>query len=210
MSAFALWLDSTCRGFDLSIALTVHRLWEFADPVCTPVMEFVSWMGNDGVVLVILSLLLCIPGKTRRTGFSMLCSILIGALITNVCLKELVARARPYADADSPFYALWLQLGQHMESDLSFPSGHTTAAFAMCTGLFLSCRRSVSWSAFLFAFAMGISRIYLVVHYPTDVIAGILAGTVAGFFGWTLIRWISGKYPRFFQTAVCSQSDRTT
>ena len=66
------------------------------------------------------------------------------------------------------------------ESDKSFPSGHTTAAFGACVPVFLLGNKRVSWTALLFGLLMGIARIYLCVHYPSDVVAGFLVGTLAG------------------------------
>ena len=66
---------------------------------------------------------------------------------------------------------------------MSFPSGHTTAAFSTMTALFLMGNKKYSWTAFIFAFLMGLARIYLVVHYPSDVLGGIIVGVVAGCLG---------------------------
>ena len=71
-------------------------------------------------------------------------------------------------------------MGAHAESDKSFPSGHTTAAFSAMTAVFLVGNKRISWLAFLFGILMGISRIYLGVHYPSDVLGGILVGLIAG------------------------------
>ena len=73
-----------------------------------------------------------------------------------------------------------MALGSHTESDKSFPSGHTTAAFSAMTAIFLVGNKRVSWLAFLFGILMGISRIYLGVHYASDVLGGILVGLIAG------------------------------
>ena len=69
---------------------------------------------------------------------------------------------------------------------MSFPSGHTNAAFAAMVPLFILGDKRKSWLALVFGVLMGISRIYLVVHYPTDVIGGLITGTLAGMIG-TLI-----------------------
>ena len=94
-----------------------------------------------------------------------------------------IARPRPYADESSIFYQLWLLVGQNVESDKSFPSGHTTAAFSTMTALFLMGNKKYSWTAFIFAFLMGLARIYLVVHFPSDVLGGIIVGVIAGCLG---------------------------
>ena len=77
---------------------------------------------------------------------------------------------------------------------MSFPSGHTTAAFASMVPLFLMGRKRVSWLALVFAFMMGVSRIYLVVHYPSDVLGGLLVGTVAGILAVLIARVIPNVY----------------
>ena len=110
----------------------------------------------------------------------MMIGLALGTLMTNCILKVLIARARPYADQNSIYYQFWQLVGMHTESDKSFPSGHTTAAFDACVPVFLLGKKRVSWTALLFGIAMGIARIYLCVHFPSDVVAGMLVGILAG------------------------------
>ena len=180
LTAAALWLNTFFAGFDQSITLAIHKLYESAGGFMTPFMELISFLGKDGICLIILSLLLMLFKRTRRFGTAMLFGVAIGALFTNCFLKIVVARPRPYADENGFFYQFWLMMGQHVESDKSFPSGHTTAAFASMVPLFILGNKRWSWTALLFAFTMGIARIYLVVHYTSDVIGGLIVGTFAG------------------------------
>ncbi len=184
-SGFAIWLNTVFAGFDLGITSAIYNLLYPLHGFFTPFMEFISFLGHDGIPLILLSLVLMFFKKTRRYGTAMLFGLAIGAIFTNCVLKVLIARARPYADASSPFYQMWLTVGQNMESDKSFPSGHTTAAFDSMVALFLTMDRKkrIRWTTFIFAFLMGISRIYLCVHFPTDVIAGMVVGIVAGILG---------------------------
>lgn len=183
ITAAALWLNTVFAGFDQSVTLLVHRLYTEAGFFFTPFFEFISFLGKDGIILVLLSLALMLYRPSRRFGTAMLFAITIGALLTNVFLKTAIARPRPYADESSIFYQLWLLVGQNMESDKSFPSGHTTAAFATMTAVFFMGDKRYSWTAFIFAILMGISRIYLVVHFPSDVLGGIIVGFTAGCLG---------------------------
>ena len=149
---------------------------------------------------IILSLILMIFRRTRRYGTAMLIGLTIGALITNCCLKILIARARPYSEETAAFFntdlyqKLWLTVGQNVESDKSFPSGHTTAAFASMTALFLTGNKKYSWTAFIFAFLMAVARIYLVVHFASDVVAGIVVGVVAGILASLIAKKIPAGY----------------
>ena len=186
------WINAVFATFDQSITLWIHKLYEaFGNPM-TAFMEFVSLFGKHGMFLIALSLILAFFKKTRRFGTAMCIGIALGALFVNIYLKVVIARPRPYT---LDFYRqLWMLVGQNMESDFCFPSGHTNAAFATMVPLFILCRKRWSWLALVFAVLMGISRIYLVVHYPSDVLAGMITGTIAGLLG-TLLSLYA---PRFW------------
>lgn len=194
ITSAALWLNSVFAGFDASIAVLVHTLYELGGAFFTPFFEFVSFLGDGGIFLIVLSIIFMLFKKTRRYGAAILLSIGIGALITNLWLKPWICRPRPYTNEGSIFHELWLVMGQHSESDKSFPSGHTTAAFSAMTALFLVGNRRISWTAFIFGILMGISRIYLAVHYASDVLGGIVVGLVAGSIGY----FICTKIPAVF------------
>ena len=183
MTAGAMWLNETFAAFDEGITLAVHKLYESSGSWMTPIMEFISLLGKGGIFLIILSLLLLLYRPSRRFGTAMIIGLALGAIVVNLWLKVVIARPRPYVDLDGIFYPLWLMLGSHTESDFSFPSGHTNAAFAAMLPLFLFGSKKWSWLALVFAFLMGISRIYLVVHFPSDVLGGIITGTIAGIIG---------------------------
>lgn len=183
VSAPALWINSFFAEFDAGITLAIHKLYEIGGGFFTPFFEFVSLLGKGGIFLIIISLLLTVNKPTRRFGSAMCIGLLIGVIVTNCCLKVLIARARPYADESSIYYQLWQLVGMNTESDKSFPSGHTTAAFAACVPVFLLGKKRISWVALLFGLAMAAARIYLVVHFPSDVLAGLIVGTVAGVCG---------------------------
>ncbi len=182
-SAAALWINSFFAAFDEGLTAAVHELFYPMQGFFTPFFDFISLLGKGGIFLIFLSIALILFRKTRRMGTAMLIAVTVGALFTNCCLKILIARPRPYVDENGFFYRLWVLVGQNTESDKSFPSGHTTAAFATMTALFLTGNKRYSWTAFIFAFLMGIARIYLVVHYPSDVLAGMIVGIIAGVIG---------------------------
>ena len=182
------------------MAVLVHKLYDIGGGFFTPFFEIISELGHGGIPLIILSLILMLFSRTRRYGTAMLFGLAIGALITNCCLKILIARARPYSEETKAFFntdlyqKLWMTVGQNVESDKSFPSGHTTAAFASMTALFLTGNKKYSWAAFIFAFLMAVARIYLVVHFASDVLAGVAVGVLGGILG-TLL---AGRIPDQF------------
>jgi undecaprenyl-diphosphatase len=128
--------------------------------------------------------------KTRRFGTAMLLGIIVGALFTNVWLKVAIARPRPYSDETSILHQIWVTMGQHMESDKSFPSGHTTAAAAAATGLWLTRGKKYLAVSIPYVALMAASRNYFIVHYPTDVIAGAIVGTLGGIIAYFITRGI--------------------
>lgn len=186
LTAAAAWLNEAFSAMDQSITSAVHGLYDAAGWFFSPFFQLVSLLGKGGIFLILLSLALIFFKQTRRFGTAMLLGVTIGALFTNLFIKIVVARPRPYADENGFFYPLWQLMGSFTESDKSFPSGHTTAAFATMVPVFLLGRKRWSWLALVFGVLMGLSRIYLVVHYPSDVLSGLVVGSIAGVIG-TLI-----------------------
>ena len=133
------------------------------------VMPFISKLGDGGAIWIALTLVLMLFRKTRRTGYMLALSLVLGLLIGNLTLKPLIARVRPY-DANPDFVLLIDRL-----SDYSFPSGHTLASFEAATVLLLQ-YRAKAVPALVLALLIAFSRLYLYVHYPSDVLAGALLG----------------------------------
>ncbi len=204
-SNFAKWLDTAFAGFDGAILEFYHLLAEWCGAILTPIMHLITMTGNKGLALILLSLVLLFFAKTRKTGLCMLLAILCGALMTNVILKETICRIRPYAASDL-FREFWTFVGAHAESEFSFPSGHTTAAAAAATGLWLTRGKKYLAISIPYVALMAASRNYFMVHYPTDVIAGAVVGTLGGVIAYfitlgiyrTLQKNENGKFSRFF------------
>lgn len=139
-------------------------------------MPLITLFGEGGIFWIALTLVLLARPKTRRLGINLAFCLALEALVCNVMIKPLVGRIRPY-DLKPGIEALVRQ-----PHDFSFPSGHTGASFAMAGGFIFS--RSRYWlPVTILASLIALSRIYLYVHYPTDVIAGILLGLLTAFIG---------------------------
>lgn len=140
-------------------------------------MLFVSSLGNFGAIWIALATLLLIIEKYRHSGLAVSIALLIDFVAVNLIIKPLVGRERP-CDVTIPEDMLLACLSDH-----SFPSGHTAAAFAAAFALFL-CHKRAGSAALILAVLMGFSRLYLFVHFPSDVIAGALLGLSFGFIGY--------------------------
>lgn len=197
INAAAMWLNTTMADFDQSVTLAIHRLYDVAGGFFTPFFEFVSFLGLYGIILILLSACLILRRSTRRFGTAMLIGLAVGALLTNCVFKIAIARPRPFSDESSIYYELWKLVGMNLEVDGSFPSGHTTAAFAASTAVYLVGDKRISWTALLFGFLMAVARIYLVVHFPSDVLGGIIVGVFSGIVGTIIASKLGPKYYRF-------------
>ena len=161
------------------------------------VAEFITFFGGSSFVIpMAVAGAIMIPfKKTRKFGMAVLFAVLVGTLLTNLVMKPLFARPRPYVYyADNPLFMSWYEFaGAHVESDKSFPSGHTTAAFELGIAMFLVLNKKYSWVFPVMSVLVGLSRIYLMVHYVTDVLGGVVVGTFAGIMGFVIMNAIMKK-----------------
>lgn len=145
-------------------------------------IPFISHLGDGGVVWIILTLILLICPKTRKTGAALTAALALEVLCCNLILKPFVARIRP-CDINTA-----VRLLVPRPDDFSFPSGHTGAACTAASALYFSGNR-LRFPALLLAAFIGFSRLYLYVHYPTDVLAGVLLGALLGWISCTIVRF---------------------
>ena len=196
-------IDKTFYNFDV----WVYRIFgAMQNGFLTVVAKIFTAFGDENFVIpvAVLGLVLCFFKKTRKYGFALVFAIMIGTLVTNIAVKPMVLRIRPYNTLqNTPIwneYKVWYEnAGAFSESDYSFPSGHTTAAFEIAIAMFM-CFKSkakelkakgektvmgkLAWVFPIVAICVMGSRIYLMVHYPTDVIGGMIVGSFAGVCGY--------------------------
>lgn len=191
-------LDKIFANFDMSVFSFFGNM---QNGFLTAIAKVFTSLGSTKYVILfaVLALVLyCFP-RTRKFGMAMFFAIVIGTLITNIIVKPMVLRVRPYNTLQTnPEYWQWyLGAGSLCESDYCFPSGHTTGAFEIATVMCLSYARlhkkRLCWIFPLVALLTAASRVYLMVHYVTDVIAGCIVGIFAGVIGYLIASAINKR-----------------
>lgn len=142
----------------------------------TMFFRIVTLLGEGGIFWIAVALILLFFKKTRRSGICIGASLLIGVIVGNGIIKNVVARPRPY-DAIAGIESVVSHL-----SDYSFPSGHSLCCFEAATALAMN-RTKWAIPAYVGAVLVAVSRLFLFVHYPTDVICGALLGVLFGVLG---------------------------
>ncbi|MBR0412629.1 MAG: phosphatase PAP2 family protein [Eubacterium sp.] len=158
----------------------------------TALAKVFTTLGDEAFVIpmAVLGIVLCFFKKTRKFGFALIFAIIIGTLVTNVVVKPMALRIRPYntLQDNADYWKWYVGAGQLSESDYSFPSGHTTAAFEMAVAMALVFRsegkKKIAIIFPILAVCTMCSRVYLMVHYASDVLCGLVVGTVAGVCGY--------------------------
>lgn len=144
------------------------------------IMVFITHLGDAGAMWIVIAVVLLLFKKTRKLGIACCIALICSLLITNLGLKNLVGRARPYNYRD-------MTLLIKEPHDFSFPSGHTSAAFSVAYILMIKKFKIKKWhvgiTAIVFASLMAFTRLYIYVHFPSDIIASLLIGLLCSVIG---------------------------
>ena len=151
------------------------------------VMPVITILGDAGIFWIAVSIVFLLIPKYRKAGLSMGIALLMGLVICNLTLKPLCARIRPY-----DFYGQSMQLLVATPHDFSFPSGHPIASVEAATALAIH-NKKLGIPALILAGLIAFSRLYLYVHYPTDVIVSIGLGIAFAFISSWLAKKIAAK-----------------
>lgn len=185
----ASWLDSAFYSFDRKIFFSMHALCKNAGGVFTPLFKFITFLGNGGWAFIVLAVICLLFKKSRKVGLAIGVSLMLGGILTNVILKNLVDRTRPFF-ADEKYREFWQCAGALKVGESSFPSGHATATATAMTALFLTANKKWSWLGFILVAVMCLTRVYFTVHYTTDVIAGAIIGGICGVCSYFIVKWL--------------------
>lgn len=140
------------------------------------VFKYITYLGEKGIVWIILAVVLLCFKKTRRGGFLLLISLGVGIILNTYILKPLIARPRPIT-ADESFIAFMNSINYEIPTSYSMPSGHTQIAINAAMLLTLQFKGKGAW-AWLPAGLISLSRVFLLAHYPTDVLVAAIEGII--------------------------------
>ena len=164
-----LWIQENLRGF-------MDAFW-----------IGVTSLADKGWFWILLSLIFLIFKKTRTVGVTMLVALIINHFMTNMLLKDLIGRPRPY-NASAEIHTLIKEL-----SSYSFPSGHTSSSFAAAFIMYRMLSKKAGIPALVLAAMIGFSRMYVGVHYPTDVLGGIVIAFMCSVWAHYLVQLVQKK-----------------
>lgn len=156
-------------------------------PLLDEIMVFITTLGNGGMIWIAATILLLIPKKTRKAGIMSGVALLGSLIINNNIIKNIVQRPRPFVTFTD------LQILIPTPSEFSFPSGHTSSSFAAAGVFYSNLPKKFGVPAVILAGLIGLSRLYVGVHYPTDVIAGIIMGILLSSGAELLVNFIAKK-----------------
>lgn len=197
------FLNTTFSAFDGGIFKAMHAWAESAGSILTPFFKLITLLGEKGLIFFATAIVLMLFAKTRKLGICMFGAVACGAILTNFILKDMIARPRPF-ESSVEFEEFWKFVGRPAEDGYSFPSGHMTAITAAMTAMFILCNKKWSWIGFVGVFLMGVSRIYLIAHYATDVVAGIFVGAIAGFVAFLITKLIYHLLNKYSNKEFCN------
>ena len=172
------------ENFDLPILdwIAQHLYCGFLDTV----MPIITVLGDAGLFWIAVAVALLFFPKYRKVGLSMGAAMVLGVLVCNVTMKPLLGRIRPY-DYQLEHFGKTIQLLIATPHDFSFPSGHTLASFEAATVLLIH-NKKMGIPAMILAVLIAFSRMYLYVHYPTDVLFSVFMGIGFAFLGTWLVK----------------------
>lgn len=161
----------TIQNIDFTILDYIRE--NLSNSLLDNIMPLFTHLGDAGIMWILIAIYLLIMKKYRKYGAIMILALILDYLLCNIFLKEVTLRARPFEVR--PYIDIIINKPQ----DPSFPSGHTACAFAASAVLFYMDKRTGIFSIII-ASIIAFSRLYLYVHYPTDVLVGIIVGVLCG------------------------------
>ena len=158
----------------------LDAIQQIRTPVLDTIMVVITTLGDMGMIWILLAAILLVDSKTRKTGVILFLALGIDMILCNGILKHVVARIRPCEIKTG------IDLLIARPTDYSFPSGHTAASFAAVMALYQAKSKKLWKGALVLGVLIAFSRLYLYVHYPSDILGGMEAGLLCGYLGYQI------------------------
>ncbi len=179
--SFPQWLTE----WDLAVD---NWILSWHNPVTDAIFTFITRLGDGGILWIAIAVALLCFKKTRKIGITVGLGLIITTILGNEILKKIFERPRPFATEGALLQGDELLVKQ--PGQFSFPSGHTGSSFAAAVSIFLYNKR-FGIPALIMAALIGFSRLYVYVHFPSDVIVGAAVGTLSAVVAYLLWnKWI--------------------
>lgn len=192
-------------NFDWAVFEWVENyLW---NPVLDVIMTFLTYLGEGGVFWIAAGLCLTFTKKFRLAGIAVLTALVVHMAVNDMLLKNLFCRPRPFNLEAWKGVFVYPDLVSR-PSSFSFPSGHSSSAFACATAITMTKKKSLYILAFVLAALIAFSRIYVHVHYCTDVMAGIVAGIIYGILAILIVRALAPVVTKKYQKIKSKRSKK--
>ncbi len=172
------FLNNSFKVFDRTIFDITTSMAKSAGGFLTPFCRVITFLGEYGILYLLIALVLLMFSKTRKIGVCIIGGIAFSAIFTSFILKPMVARPRPCFTSEYRSRFLFL-IGGKEETGYSFPSGHVTSITATVLAYFFFGSKKWGAVSFVGILLMAFARVYLFAHYASDVLFGIIVGTLA-------------------------------
>ncbi len=151
------------------------------------VMPIITSLADKGLFWILIAVVMLFFRKTRKMGITMGAALIIGLALGNGVLKNLFNRTRPFAEVED------INLLIEKPHDPSFPSGHTLASFEAAVAMMFY-NKKFGIPALVLASLIAFSRMYLYVHYPTDILGGVVFGLLFAYLGYLIVKYVYKKF----------------
>ncbi len=165
----------------------LHWFQGIHNDVLDKVMVCITKLGDKGIFWIVVTILMLLLAKNKKMGWTSAVALLLSLIVVNILLKNTVCRPRPCWIDDS------VKMLVKIPKDFSFPSGHSSASFAAAVSIFLY-KKKEGIAAIVLAALIAVSRMYLFVHWPTDVLVGTIIGISVAIIAYFIVKFV---YERF-------------